>query len=57
MILEVAQQNIISLGPESIVNIWRKHKVCGKVASLIRTQILDEAAYNSVRKYVGTAQQ
>lgn len=56
MILEVAPlpKNIISLGAESIVKIWREHKVRGKGASLNRAQTLVEAAHNSVGKHGGT---
>lgn len=55
MILEVASlpQDIISLGVEGIVKIWREHKVRGRGASKDRAQTLVEAAHNSVGKRGG----
>lgn len=55
MVLEKAPlpSAVIALGADSIVKIWREHKVRGKGASLNRAMTLVEAAHNSVGKHGG----
>lgn len=55
MVLERAPlpSAVIALGADSIVKIWREHKVRGKGASLNRAMTLVEVAHNSVGKHGG----